>query len=138
LSEITAIATPAVCHAPAPATHGEILGRRRILQLCLAGMWLFDAVLQYQAFMFIKSLSQMLAGAASGNPAMVAGPIIWAARLTGQHAVVANAVFATVQLLIGLGIAWRPSARLARWRIDPPRRSGPRPRQPLRLRRPAW
>jgi hypothetical protein len=116
LSEIAAnahIAAPAGGRAPAFTARGDILDRRRILQLCLAGIWLFDAVLQYQAFMFTRRFSQMLAATANGNPAVVAGPIIWTARFVGQHAVVANAVFATVQLLLALGIAWRPSVRFA-------------------------
>ena len=35
---------------------------RRLLQLALAGLWLLDGVLQYQAFMFSKGFSDMLAG----------------------------------------------------------------------------
>ena len=41
---------------------------RRVLQLGLAAIWLLDAVLQYQSFMFTKGFGQMLAGTASGNP----------------------------------------------------------------------
>jgi hypothetical protein len=86
---------------------------RRRLQLALAGIWLLDAVLQYQSFMFTKAFGQMLGSSAAGNPAVIADPITWSARLTGDHVVVMNAIFATVQLLIGLGIAWRPTARIA-------------------------
>ena len=35
---------------------------RRVLQLALAAIWLLDAVLQYQSFMYSKAFSQMLAG----------------------------------------------------------------------------
>ncbi len=86
---------------------------RRRLQLILAGIWLLDGVLQLQSFMFTRGFSQMLAGAASGNPAVIAAPVLWSAHLVGQHAVVTNAIFAAVQLLLGLGIAWRPALRLA-------------------------
>ena len=41
---------------------------RRVLQLALAGLWLLDGVLQYQAFMFTKGFSQMLADTAGGQP----------------------------------------------------------------------
>ena len=41
---------------------------RRLLQLALAGLWLLDGVLQYQAFMFSKGFSDMLADTASGQP----------------------------------------------------------------------
>ena len=84
-------------------------GRR--LRLALAAIWLFDAALQYQPFMFTKAFSRMLAGSAQGNPPVIAGPITWSAAIIGQHPAVANAVFATVQLLLALGIAWRPTAK---------------------------
>jgi hypothetical protein len=86
---------------------------RRWLQLGLAALWLFDALLQFQPFMFSAGFARMLAGAAHGNPAVIAGPVTWAAHLTGQHPVAANAVFGSVQLLLALGIAWRPTVRLA-------------------------
>jgi hypothetical protein len=86
---------------------------RRRLQLVLAGIWLLDAVLQYQSFMFTKAFAQMLGGTAAGNPAAIADPITWSARLIGNHVLVINAIFATIQLLIGLGIAWRPTVRIA-------------------------
>jgi hypothetical protein len=86
---------------------------RRLLQLALAGIWLLDAVLQYQSFMFSKAFSQMLAGTASGNPAVVAGPISWNVRLLEHHGVLLNTLFATTQLLLAIGIAWRPTVRPA-------------------------
>jgi hypothetical protein len=86
---------------------------RRRLQLVLAGIWLLDAVLQYQSFMFTKAFAQMLGATAAGNPAIIADPITWSARLIGNHVVVMNAIFATIQLLLGLGIAWRPTVRIA-------------------------
>jgi hypothetical protein len=86
---------------------------RRLLQLALAGLWLLDGVLQYQAFMFSKGFSDMLAGTASGNPGVVARPISWGATLVGHHLVLLNAIFATIQLLLGIGIAWRPTVRVA-------------------------
>jgi hypothetical protein len=86
---------------------------RRRLQLALAGIWLLDAILQFQAFMFTKGFAQMLRATAPGNPAVIADPINWAARIIGQHAAAANAAFALIQLLLALGIAWRPTVRLA-------------------------
>lgn len=63
--------------------------------------------------MFTKSFPQMLAESAQGNPAVIASPITWSASIIGHHLVVLNAVFATIQLALGLGIAWRPTLRLA-------------------------
>ena len=86
---------------------------RRRLQLALAGIWLLDAVLQFQAFMFSKGFSQMLGGTAAGNPAVIADPISWSAKIIAQHGTATNAIFAFIQLAIGLGIAWRPTLKLA-------------------------
>ena len=86
---------------------------RRRLQLALAGLWLLDAVLQFQAFMFSKEFSQMLGGTAAGNPAVIADPINWSAKIIAEHGTATNAIFAFIQLAIGLGIAWRPTLKLA-------------------------
>jgi hypothetical protein len=100
---------------PGAATRaaGVALDPRRALQLALAGVWLLDAVLQYQPFMYTKAFGQMLAATASGNPPVIARPITWDATLVEHHLVLVNTIFATVQLLIGLGIAFRPTVRLA-------------------------
>ena len=96
-------------HAAGAAT----LDPRRKLQLALGAAWLFDGILQYQPAMFTKAFPQMLGDSAHGNPAAVAAPITWSAGFIGHHLVVLNAVFATVQVALGLGIAWRPTVRLA-------------------------
>ena len=56
------------------------LGWRRTLQLALAALWLLDAVLQYQTFMFSQGFPRMLAATATGNPGPLAG------RSPGAHA----------------------------------------------------
>jgi hypothetical protein len=86
---------------------------RRWLQLGLAALWLVDALLQVQSFMFSKAFGQMLAATAPGNPAVIAGPITWSARLIEAHPTWTNVAFATVQLFLALGIAWRPTLKLA-------------------------
>ncbi|HTT00196.1 MAG TPA: hypothetical protein VMI33_26645 [Streptosporangiaceae bacterium] len=86
---------------------------RRALQLGLAAIWLLDAVLQYQSFMFSNAFNQMIGGTAAGNPLAIASPITWDARLVGHHPVLINTIFATIQLLIAAGIAWRPTVRAA-------------------------
>jgi hypothetical protein len=92
---------------------GKRLDARRALQLGLAAIWLLDAVLQYQSFMYTKGFSDMIGGTAAGNPSVVARPITWNATLVGHHLALLNTAFATVQLLIGLGIAFRPTVRVA-------------------------
>ena len=86
---------------------------RRRLQLVLAGIWLLDALLQFQAFMFSKDFSQLLGATAGGNPAFIADPINWSAKIIADHPAGTNAIFAFIQLAIGLGIAWRPTVKLA-------------------------
>lgn len=104
MSEV-AVGVPAAAW-PAPDT-------RRLLQLALGALWLLDAILQAQSVMFTRAFSQLLAGSAPGNPALVAHPISWNAGLIAQHGMVTNALFAAVQLLLGLGIAWRRTVRVA-------------------------
>jgi hypothetical protein len=103
-------------HNPAAASAADTWhapDARRVLQLVLAFIWVLDGILQFQSFMFTNGFSQMLAGTADGNPTVIADPITWAARIIGDHPTGANAAFAAIQLLLGLGIAWRPTLRPA-------------------------
>ncbi|HEY2075613.1 MAG TPA: hypothetical protein VGH53_04685, partial [Streptosporangiaceae bacterium] len=86
---------------------------RRWLQLGLAAIWLLDGVLQFQSMMFTGAFSQTLAGTAGGNPAVIADPINWAARLIADHPVATNTTFAMIQVLLGLGIAGRRTLKVA-------------------------
>jgi hypothetical protein len=96
-----------------PRAHAATLDTRRKLQLALGASWLLDGILQFQPSMFTKAFPEMLAGSAAGNPAFVASPVNWSATLITHHLVVLNAVFAAIQVALGLGIAWRPAVRLA-------------------------
>jgi len=87
---------------------------RRVLQLALAGLWLFDGILQLQPFMFTTGFArQVLAPAATGNPSAIAAPMSAVARLVAAHPVPANAGFAAIQVGLGLAIAWRPTVKAA-------------------------
>jgi hypothetical protein len=89
---------------------------RRLLQLALAAVWLLDGVLQLQPLFFTSGpdgLSGMLAATAVGNPHAVARSITWNASVVDHHAVVTNATFALIQVLLGLGIAWRATLKPA-------------------------
>lgn len=91
----------------------ERLDARRALQLALAGIWLLDGALQYQSFMYTTAFSQSLAQTAGGNPAFIARPIIWSADLIAHHLILLNTIFATIQVLLGLGIVYRRTVRVA-------------------------
>jgi hypothetical protein len=106
-------ARPHADPAPLPSAARPARDPRRTLQLALATAWLLDGILQFQPSMFTTAFPRMLAGASAGNPAAVASPVHWSAALITHHLAVLNAVFATAQLAIGLGVAWRPTVRLA-------------------------
>jgi len=85
-------------------------------RLILATAWLLDAVLQLQPFMFIRGpdgFSGMLAQTAGGNPSWIAHSITWNASMVDHHPVLTNSLFATIQLCLGFGIAWRRTVRAA-------------------------
>ncbi len=87
---------------------------RRTLQLVLATLWLLDGVLQMQAYFFTRSFgTQMITMSAQGNPTVIARSILWSGRTIGHHPVAINALFALIQVGIGLGVAWRRSTKVA-------------------------
>ena len=96
------------------ALRANLAGRRRTLQVALGLIWLLDAALQFQPYMFTRAFpSQVIQGSAAGNPALIANPITWSAGLMARHIAVCNALFATIQLLLALGLLYRPTARVA-------------------------
>jgi hypothetical protein len=95
------------------ATTSPSTDARRVLQLILAATWLLDGLLQYQSSMYSTMFGEMIGDSATGNPGVIAGPISWNAVLVEHHLVLLNTVFATIQLLLGLGIAYRPTVRMA-------------------------
>ncbi len=111
--------------APAPVidargvTSGSVEQSRdlqRTFQLVLATVWLLDAVLQLQPFMFTRGsngFSGMLNNLAAGNPGWVAHSITWNASNVNHNPVLTNTVFALVQFLIGFGIVWKRSLKAA-------------------------
>jgi hypothetical protein len=87
---------------------------RRALQLALAGIWLLDAILQFQPYFFTRAFSnEMLRPTAAGNPHPVAHSINWASSIIANHAVSTNTAFALIQLVIALGIACRSTVKPA-------------------------
>jgi len=87
---------------------------RRGLQVALGLIWLLDAALQYQPYMFTSAFGRdVLAPAGDGSPAVVHGPVSWTAGLVAAQPVLWNALFATVQLLLAVGLLWRPTVRVA-------------------------
>ena len=93
-------------------------GIRRGLQVALGLVWLLDAALQYQPVMFTRAFPvTMLMPSGMGEPAFVSGPVLTASRLIAGQVVPWNALFATVQLALAVGLLSRATARaaLAAW-----------------------
>ncbi|MDE3070790.1 MAG: hypothetical protein KGJ43_08695, partial [Acidobacteriota bacterium] len=87
---------------------------RRALQLALGLVWVLDAALQYQPFMFGRAFAtDVVEPTAQGNPAPIAHSVLWGAHVMLAHPVLWNALFATAQLALGLGLLWRRTVRLA-------------------------
>lgn len=101
------------------ATSPQARGSRdlqRSFRLWLAAVWLLDAVLQIQPFMFTpgrNGLSGMLGGTASGNPGWIADTITWNASIVNHHPVLTNTLFAGIQFVIAFGIIWRRTCKAA-------------------------
>lgn len=87
---------------------------RRTLTWALGALWLLDAALQYQPYMFTRAFpDHVIRPAGSGSPAWVAAPVRWSANLIGAHVIAFNAMFATIQLAIALGLFVTATVRLA-------------------------
>lgn len=87
---------------------------RRGLQVALGLLWLLDAALQFQPFMFSTSfITKIIEPATTGSPAIIAHSVTWAAQQTVRHVAIYNAAFATIQLAIAAGFFFRRSVKAA-------------------------
>jgi len=89
---------------------------QRTFQLLLATVWLLDAVLQLQPFMFTRGsngFSGMLNGLAAGNPGWVARTITWNGSIVYHQPILTNGAFASVQFLIAFGIVYKRTLKPA-------------------------
>jgi hypothetical protein len=86
----------------------------RIVQVILGLIWILAGALQYQPFMFSKGfVNQIIAPVAQGQPGWLGGSITWSVHVMSHHLVFYNAVFATIQVLIGVGLLFHRSVRIA-------------------------
>ena len=87
---------------------------QRGLQICLGLLWLLDAALQYQPFMFGPGfVTSGIEPATAGNPAVIVSSVTWASQMMLRHIAVYNAMFASIQLLLALGFFFRRTVKLA-------------------------
>jgi hypothetical protein len=119
LAEVKEAAPPSATTAAVPAnTRVDRPPRdlQRCFQLVLATVWLLDAVLQLQPFMFTRGpngFSGMLNGFGAGNPSWIAHTITWNASNVYHQPILTNTVFAGVQFLIAFGIIYPRTIKLA-------------------------
>jgi hypothetical protein len=96
------------------AADRESAGLRRWLQVGLGVLWVLDAALQYQPYMFGRGfVTDIIDPAGAGSPALIANSVTGAGHLMLHNVVLFNAVFATIQLALGVGLLWRPTVRAA-------------------------
>lgn len=87
---------------------------QRLIQIVLGVIWLIDGALQFQPYMFTKGFTtDVLAGVGQGQPGFVAHPVTAMAAFLAPHIAFWNAVFATTQVLIGLGLLMRRTVKPA-------------------------
>jgi hypothetical protein len=90
--------------------------RQRTYQLALATVWLLDAILQLQPFMFTRGangFSGMLNGLAPGNPGWIAHTITWNGSIVYHQPILTNTIFAGIQFLIAFGLIYKRTLRPA-------------------------
>ena len=86
-------------------TSAAARSRAGVLTWSLATLWLLDAVLQFQPYMYSTDFPKdVLAPAGQGSPAWVAGPVMWSSTLMAHHLVLLNTLFALTQLAIAVGL----------------------------------
>jgi hypothetical protein len=85
----------------------------RTILTALGLIWLLDGALQFQSFMYSKGFIQMLTSMTAGQPGWVSDSVGWGARLASHDLTLWNTMFALTQVLIGLGLLYRRSTRVA-------------------------
>ncbi|MGH3266535.1 MAG: hypothetical protein ACRDNS_31605 [Trebonia sp.] len=86
---------------------------RRSAQTVLGLLWLLDAGLQFQSFMYSKGFTDSLVSMATGQPGWLADSVRWTAQIAARDLSVYNTLFALTQVALGIGLLHRGSARLA-------------------------
>jgi hypothetical protein len=84
---------------------------RRAIQTVLGLIWLLDGALQFQSFMYSKGFVQVITGTAAGQPHWLASSIKWAAHIFQSNITALNTLFALTQVIIGLGLLYRPTVK---------------------------
>jgi hypothetical protein len=77
---------------------------RRGIRVVVAGIWILDGLLQLQSSMFTSTFgTQVLAPAGQGQPWFVSEPVALTARIVAAHPLPWDALFAAIQIGLGIG-----------------------------------
>jgi hypothetical protein len=99
---------------PVPQRFWRPIGSQRTLQIVLGLFWVLDAALQFQPFMFGRSfVTTFILPNAAGQPAVLSWVITNIGHFIEPNIAAWNTLFALVQLLIGVGLLFRPTVRYA-------------------------
>ena len=99
---------------PTPHRRRPLVGAQRTLQVILGLLWILDAALQFQPFMFSKSfVNTFILPNATGQPAVIHWAITNVGHFLLPHIAVWNTLFALTQLVIGVGLLFRRTVRPA-------------------------
>jgi len=82
-------------------------------QTVLGLIWLLDAGLQFQSFMYSRGFIQMLAAMAPGQPHWLTSSIDWGANTAAGNLGIFNTGFALIQVVIGVGLLYRRTVKQA-------------------------
>jgi hypothetical protein len=86
----------------------------RVGRLVLGLLWLVDGALQFQPYMFGRTfVTGILLPNAAGQPGFIQVPIIWVAGQIEPHVALFNALAASLQVLIGIGLLHDRTAKPA-------------------------
>ena len=87
---------------------------QRVLQITLGLLWILDAALQFQPFMFGRGfVDSFILPNASGQPFVVGDLITHIGNFVAPDVAVWNTLFALVQVFIGVGLLFRRTVRPA-------------------------
>jgi hypothetical protein len=84
---------------------------RRGVQTALGLIWLLDGALQFQSFMYTQGFVGVLTGGAAGQPHWLASSIMSSAEAFGDNLALWNTLSALTQVIIGLGLLYRPTVK---------------------------
>jgi hypothetical protein len=99
---------------PVQSTGTPQLLSRRHLEIALGTLWFVDGLLQLQPYMFTREFYNGVLGMANmGLPGPAADADYHVASFLTAHPALWNIAFSGLQLLLGLGLFWRRTARVA-------------------------